>query len=175
MSAVVKTKTPFLNREILIQSLEELSIGFNMDNNKIVIPHLHKYRPTFFKENKDGAFTLIKDSHTNTKAFLKKVEKKYNELLAEHLKRLAELKREADILKKKKEQQQLILEEQEALETKILEEQELEKRLRKIETEKKEYVAKKEKEILEKAEKLGYDVEIIRKQKKTQYILVHKK
>ena len=49
MSCLVKTTTPFISQEILLEALEKCGYNYEIKNDKIYIPSLHKYRNTYFK------------------------------------------------------------------------------------------------------------------------------
>ena len=49
MSCLVKTTTPFISEEILLEALKKCGYKYEIKNDKIYIPALHKYRNTYFK------------------------------------------------------------------------------------------------------------------------------
>ena len=86
MSCLVKTTTPFISQEILLEALEKCGYNYEIKNDKIYIPSLHKYRNTYFK------FVNGKYDSYNTEIsyFLTKLEKSYNNVYEIKLKEEAE-------------------------------------------------------------------------------------
>ncbi len=62
MSCLVKTTTPFISQEILLEALEKCGYNYEIKNDKIYIPSLHKYRNTYFKFV-NGKYILNYDSY----------------------------------------------------------------------------------------------------------------
>lgn len=90
MSCLVKTTTPFISQEILLEALEKCGYNYEIKNDKIYIPALHKYRNTYFKFV-NGKYILNYDSYnTEISYFLTKVEKSYNNVYEIKLKEEAE-------------------------------------------------------------------------------------
>lgn len=90
MSCLVKTTTPFISQEILLEALEKCGYNYEIKNDKIYIPSLHKYRNTYFKFV-NGKYILNYDSYnTEISYFLTKVEKSYNNVYEIKLKEEAE-------------------------------------------------------------------------------------
>lgn len=89
MSCRVKTATPFINKEILLESLEECGYEYKIKGENIDIPALHKYRNTYF-ELKNGKYVLIHEDFNDISSFLQKVEKSYNNVYERKLKEEAE-------------------------------------------------------------------------------------
>lgn len=90
MSFLVKTTTPFISQEILLEALEKCGYNYEIKNDKIYIPSLHKYRNTYFKFV-NGKYILNHDSWNNDiSSFLIKVEKSYNNVYEIKLKEEAE-------------------------------------------------------------------------------------
>lgn len=90
MSCLVKTTTPFISQEILLEALEKCGYNYEIKNDKIYIPSLHKYRNTYFKFV-NGKYILNYDSWNNDiSSFLIKVEKSYNNVYEIKLKEEAE-------------------------------------------------------------------------------------
>lgn len=78
MSCLVKTTTPFISQEILLEALEKCGYNYEIKNDKIYIPSLHRYRNTYFKFV-NGKYILNYDSYnTEISYFLTKLEKSYN-------------------------------------------------------------------------------------------------
>lgn len=90
MSCLVKTTTPFISQEILLEALEKCGYNYEIKNDKIYIPSLHKYRNTYFKFA-NGKYILNYDSYnTEISYFLTKLEKSYNNVYEIKLKEEAE-------------------------------------------------------------------------------------
>lgn len=89
MSCRIKTATPFINKEILLESLEECGYEYKIKGENIDIPALHKYRNTYF-ELKNGKYALIHEDFNDISSFLQKVEKSYNNVYERKLKEEAE-------------------------------------------------------------------------------------
>lgn len=90
MSCLVKTTTPFISQEILLEALEKCGYNYEIKNDKIYIPSLHKYRNTYFKFV-NGKYILNYDSYnTEISYFLTKLEKSYNNVYEIKLKEEAE-------------------------------------------------------------------------------------
>lgn len=90
MSCLVKTTTPFISEEILLEALKKCGYKYEIKNDKIYIPALHKYRNTYFKFV-NGKYVLNYDSYnTEISSFLVKVEKSYNNVYEIKLKEEAE-------------------------------------------------------------------------------------
>lgn len=90
MSCLVKTATPFISEEILLEALEKCGYEYEIKNDKIYIPALHKYRNTYFKFV-NGKYILKHDRDNNEiYSFIAKVEKSYNNVYEIKLKEEAE-------------------------------------------------------------------------------------
>lgn len=90
MSCLVKTTTPFISQEILLEALEKCGYNYEIKNDKIYIPSLHRYRNTYFKFV-NGKYILNYDSYnTEISYFLTKLEKSYNNVYEIKLKEEAE-------------------------------------------------------------------------------------
>lgn len=90
MSCLVKTTTPFISQEILLEALEKCGYNYEIKNDKIYIPLSHKYRNTYFKFI-NGKYILNYDSYnTEISYFLTKLEKSYNNVYEIKLKEEAE-------------------------------------------------------------------------------------
>lgn len=90
MSCLVKTTTPFISQEILLEALEKCGYNYEIKNDKIYILSLHKYRNTYFKFV-NGKYILNYDSYnTEIYYFLTKLEKSYNNVYEIKLKEEAE-------------------------------------------------------------------------------------
>ena len=154
MSAVVKTVTPFIDKECLLKALDKLQIKYSINGNQIV-----SQNQKFIYIN--GHYTLDVYSHNyqsvnwndykNKNSFLETVEKEYNQIYAEKIAKLERLRQEA-------------LAEQE----RIL----IEKEIKRIEEERKAFVEKQKQAIIEKAKAKGYSVKEKMVKNKVKLILV---
>lgn len=153
MSAVVKTITPFIIKEILLQALDCLGVEYTLEGNNIVTERVDFYgNQKFVLIN--GRYQFQHDSSANrinypwrklnfkdfktVSSFLKAVEKEYNRIYAE---KLAELER--------------IRQEQLAEQERIR----LEEEMKRIEQERIAYVEKQKQTIIQKAKEQGYSVQ----------------
>lgn len=80
MSCLVKTATPFINEEILLEALENCGYQYEIKADKIYIPALHIYRNTYFKLV-NGKYVLHYDSYnTDISSFLQRLELGYSKV-----------------------------------------------------------------------------------------------
>ncbi|WP_297205562.1 hypothetical protein [uncultured Brachyspira sp.] len=80
MSCLVKTTTPFINEEILLEALKNCGYQYELKNDKIYIPSLHRFRNTYFKLV-NGKYVLSYDSYNSEiSSFLQKLEAEYNKV-----------------------------------------------------------------------------------------------
>ncbi|MBN2890941.1 MAG: hypothetical protein JXL97_03665 [Bacteroidales bacterium] len=159
MSAVVKTITPFINKEMLLQALDCLNFKYTIYVNEIVTERVDFYGNQKFvflngrynfvhdSSSNDGASYMInrypwgnidKQEYKGVSTFLQSVEKEYNRIYAE---KLAELER--------------IRQEQLAEQERIR----LEEEMKRIEQERIAYVEKQKQTIIQKAKEQGYSVQ----------------
>lgn len=154
MSAVVKTVTPFIDKECLLKALDKLEVKYTINGNQI-----KSQNQNFIYRN--GRYTLDVYSHNyqsinwnnykNKNTFLQAVEKEYNQFYAE---KLAELER--------RRQEALAEAERKRLETEA----------RRLEEERKAFVEKQKQTIIEKAKAKGYSVKEKKVGKKIKLVLV---
>jgi len=154
MSAVVKTVTPFIDKECLLKALDKLQIKYSINGNQIV-----SQNQKFIYRN--GHYTLDVYSYNyqavnwnnykNKNSFLETIEKEYNQIFAEKIAELERLRQEA-------------LVEQERIR--------LEKEIKRIEEERKAFVEKQKQAIIEKAKAKGYSVKEKKVKNKIKLILV---
>ena len=64
MSCLVRTTTPFINEEILLEALKNCGYQYELKADKIYIPSLHRYRNTYFKLV-NGKYVLSYDSYNS--------------------------------------------------------------------------------------------------------------
>lgn len=90
MSCRVRTATPFINEEILLEALKECGYKYELKGDKIYIPALHNYGSTYFKFT-NGKYVLNYDSYNNAiSTFLKRVQNSYSNVYERKLKEEAE-------------------------------------------------------------------------------------
>jgi hypothetical protein len=154
MSSVVKTITPFIDREILCQVLEKVGCKCRVQGEKIITDR-SDVRLGFQEFTKDsyGKYALYAYSYTdkNQATFIKSVENHYNDL---YKKKIAELER-------------LRLEAIAETERKRLEEERL-----RLERERQEFVEKQRTSIIAKAKERGYSVREEKVKNKIKLVLV---
>ena len=167
MSCLVKTTTPFISKEILLEALEKCGYEYNIRGGNIHIPALHMYRNTYFKLENRKYVLIHEDFNFFISSFLQKVEESYNDVYKMKLKRLREIEKEKAATL---ERERLAKEKEEAkrLERERIERQELEK----LERERIAYIESQKKAIMEKAKAKGYRVMEVKKDKKIQLTLV---
>ena len=166
MSAVVKTVTPFIDKECLLKALDNLGIKYTIKQNEIVTERVDYYGNQKFIYQ-DGRYKFQHDSSANRQnyrwrnlnfkkwktvsSFLEAVEKEYNKFYAEKIAELERLKQEA-------------LAEQERIR--------LEQEQKRIEEERKAFVEKQKQAIIEKAKARGYTVKEKKVGNKIKLVLV---
>jgi len=158
MSAVVKTITPFINKEMLKQALDSVSCKYTVSENTIVTERVDfygnqkfvflngRYNLSHDSSSNDGASHMINrypwgnidnQKYKGVSSFLESVEKEYNRIYAE---KIAELERI----------RQVQLAEQERIR--------LEEEMKRIEQERIAYIEKQKQTIIQKAKEQGYSV-----------------
>lgn len=166
MSAVVKTITPFIDKECLLKALDKLEVKYSIKENEIITERVDYYNNQKFVFQ-NGRYKFQHDSSANREnypwrnlnmkewktvsSFLKAVEKEYNQIYAEKLAELKRLKQEA-------------LAEQERIR--------LEQERKRLEEERKAFVEKQKQAIIEKAKAKGYSVKEKMVKNKVKLILV---
>ena len=154
MSCIVKTITPFIDKEILCAALEECGCHCTVQGDNI-ITDIRDLRIGYqtFKRDANGKYSLLAYSYKdkNRAAFVNEVEIHYNAL---YKKRLEEIERA---------RQQAIAE----AERKRLEEEKI-----RLENERKAFVEKQKNAIIEKAESKGYYVKEEKVKDKIKLVLV---
>jgi hypothetical protein len=162
MSSVVKTITPFINRELLLQALDEVGCKYTIKGDSIVTERVDlRGNQEFIWKNRRFLFQhdsynyLWRDrnlkSYQPVSSFLKAVEKSYNVI---YKRKLAEIERRR--LASEVEAERKRLEEERA----------------RLENERKDFVEKQKAEIIEKAKKEGYSVREEKVQEKIKLVLV---
>ncbi|GHU75080.1 hypothetical protein FACS189461_0630 [Spirochaetia bacterium] len=164
MSSVVKTITPFLNKELLLQALDEVGCKYSAHGDTIITERVdlrgnQKFiwkNGRFFFEHEDDAWNykwrdLNPRGYQPVSSFLKAVEKSYN-----------------SIYKRKLEE----IERRRLLATVEAERKKIEDERIQFENERKAYVEKQKAAIIEKAKEQGYDVREEKVQEKIKLVLV---
>lgn len=140
MSCVVKTLTPFIDKEILCQALEKVGCKCTVQREKIITDR-RDIRLGFQTFEKDGIgkYVLLAYSHTdqNQAGFVAEVEKHYNLIYQKKMEEL-ELARQRAIAEAERKR--------------------LEEEARRLEEERKAFVENQRKSIIQKAEEKGYYV-----------------
>jgi len=166
MSHTVKTKTPFVDKKLLLKALDKLKIEYYEQNNRIIINNRQYYGNEYFILQ-NMKYQYIHDSYSNIREFLGEITNTYNNLYQELLEKIRkaeeELKKKIAEEKRKEEEERIRKE----LERLRKEQEEMEKkRLELIENNKK--------MIKEKAKKMGYKVKETTKNGKTKLVLVRR-
>jgi len=155
MSAIVKTLTPFIDRELLLNSLDDLSISYSERDMNIVTERVDYFGNQIFVW--DGlSYTFQHDSDANMRM---------SQLTGENI---HELSRVSDFLSALDEKYRINYSKK-VIE---LEKLRLEEEKKRIEKAQKAYVEKQKKKIIEKAKSKGYKVTEKKKGNKTQLVLV---
>ncbi len=147
MSAVVKTITPFINKEMLLQALDCLNFKYTVSENTIITERTD-YRGNqkfifangkyVFQHDSDQFLWRAFNKNNSVSSFLEAIEKEYNRIYAEKLEELERIRQEQ-------------LAEQERIR--------LEEEIKRIEQERIAYVEKQKQTIIQKAKEQGYSVQ----------------
>ena len=183
MSSVIKTVTPFINKEMLLEALKAIGCKYTVQGDTIITDR-HDYNGTQRFMLKQGRFVFVHDSgrwgdidrakYKTVSSFLGAVGDEYNAI---HKRRLEELERrrlaaiaEAERLRSEQlaEQERLKLLAQAEEERKRAEEEKI-----RLEQERKEFVEKQRAAIVAKAKEQGYDVRETVVDNKIKLVLVH--
>ncbi|UGV41776.1 hypothetical protein J7W08_05745 [Methanococcoides orientis] len=62
MSAIVKTTTAFTNKALLLETLDEMGVGYELKGNKVVTDRMDYYGHQCFEYGKNGSFNFQHDS-----------------------------------------------------------------------------------------------------------------
>ena len=168
MSSVVKTATPFINKELLLKALKAVGCKYTIQGDTILTDR-HDYNGIQQFKFKNGRYVYVHDSgkwgnidgnkYKTVSSFIKAVGTQYNAIYKKQLEEL-ELKRlaaiaEAERLRKEQlaEQERLRLIAEAEAERKRAEEEKL-----RLERERQEFVEKQRAAIVAKAKEQGYDV-----------------
>lgn len=174
MSCVIKTITPFLNEELLLQALQECKCQFQKQGEHILVhPTQFSFgylRGACFYKDSMGKFVLEHDSHMDVQSFLRPIEQSYQKAYQRKVEELERQRAEAEKSKLELEQKKM-LEERRKLE---LAQKKAEEEQQRLEAERQQYVEKQKQSILQKAKELGYDVQETKKANKIQLVLVRR-
>jgi hypothetical protein len=161
MSAIVKTMTPFINRELLLKALDEIGCKYTLlrQRNEILTDRKDYYGlQKFVFDGKRYYFShdssaenmrfgphypwgnINMQEYKTVSVFIKALEKQYNEVYHRQLEELERLRKEEDRIRLEKERQ--------------------------------EYVEKQKQTVIEKAKKQGYSVREERMKNKIKLVLV---
>jgi len=158
MSCVIKTLTPFLNKEALCQALKEVGCNWRFDGDKIITDR-KDVRLGFqeFNKNKVGVWVLSAYSHTdkNQAEFVKQVETKYNELCPQMLQ---DLKNRLEEIQNKENYSEEV--------------SQLKNEITRIEQERQAFVEKQKVNIIAEAKEMGYSVKEQKVKEKIKLVLV---
>jgi hypothetical protein len=186
VSSIVKTATPFINRELLLKALDAVGCRYSIQGNEILTDRQDYYgAQKFVLQNGRYGFVHEKNAqnyswgninmqqYKSSSSFIAAVEKEYNYIYQKQLeelerKRLAAIA-EAERLRKEK------LAEQERLRLLAIAEEErkkAEEEKQRLERERKEFVEKQRAGIIEKAKEQGYDIQETMVDNKIKLVLV---
>lgn len=156
MSAVIKSRTAFLEKSLLLEALKELEVEYREEAGNQIVTHRADYygNQKFGLDN--GRYVFFFDSTSNkpnypyrkenwgkwptTGAFLDELERTYNRLFDERQAELERLRKEEELLR--------------------------------IEAERKRYVEAKKQEVIKKAKEKGYSVKEKQAGNKVKLVLV---
>ncbi len=173
MSSIVKTATPFIDRQLLLEALNSLGIKYSIRGNTIVTERRDDFgQQTFIWQKNRYIFKYDSWRKRSVSSFLKAGETEYKRL---YQKRLEEIRKKQEELRRKREElERKRLQAQIEAERKRLEEelkkQEAEKK--RLEEERKAFVEAQKKNIIEKAKAKGYSVKEKKVGNKVKLILV---
>ena len=155
MSCIVKTVTPFIDKEILCAALKEYGCECTIQGEKIItnIKDVLIGFQTFERDYRTGRFVLNAYSHTdrNRAEFVNQIEKYYNILYQKRLEEI-ELARQKAIAEAEKKR--------------------LEEEKKRLEEERKAFVEKQKNTIITRAEEKGYYVKEEKVNNKIKLVLV---
>jgi hypothetical protein len=116
MSSIVKTVTPFLNKELLLQALDSVGCKYEIQGNEIVM--LQDQSQRFIWDSTFGRFKFSYYSHNYSESkfaeikatykFLGPIEQSYNDLYRKRLEELERLHLEEERLRLEKERQECV-------------------------------------------------------------------
>jgi len=115
MSSIVKTITPFLNKELLLQALDNVGCKYTIRENEIVMSqdqrqrfiwdNFGRFKFSYYSHNyRESDFKELKAIHS----FLGPLEQSYNELYRKKIEELERLRLEEERLRLEKERQEYV-------------------------------------------------------------------
>jgi len=164
MSSVVRTATPFINRELLLKALDAVGCGYTIQGNEILTDRQDYYgAQKFVLQN--SRYVFIHEKHAqnyswgninmqqykSSSSFIAAVGREYNSIYAKQLEEL-ERKRLAAVAEEERKK--------------------AEKEKQRLERERKEFVEKQKTAIIAKAKEQGYDIQETMVDNKVKLVLV---
>lgn len=175
MSARITTITPFIDKKLLLEALDNCQISYQLQGETIHLQQGFAYG-AYFQRDFRNKYTLVHDSYDNHRSTLTKIEIEYQKAYKRQQEELERIKKELAKKKAEQEEKARIKAEQERIEQeKIRLEEELRKaelEQKRIEQEKKKYIESQKKSVYEKAKSMGYSIKEKQKGEKVQLILV---
>jgi len=116
MSSIVKTVTPFLNKELLVQALDSVGCGYTINENEIIMSQdkrqrfiwdkvFGRFKFSYYSRNyRESDFKELKEIHK----FLGPLEQSYNELYRKKIEELERLRLEEERLRLERERQEYV-------------------------------------------------------------------
>jgi len=156
MSYKAKTLTPFVDKKILLEAMDNLNISYREANNNIIIQNILDYQGQQYFTLNNMRYQYVHDSNSNVNKFLAEIEKEYKSIHNKLIKKIMELEKRKEEERIKKELERL-RKEQEEMERKRVE-----------------LIENNKKMIKEKAKKMGYKVKETVKDGKVKMVLVRR-
>lgn len=191
MSAIVKTQTPFVNKEFLLKALQELGVSCTLRGEDIITNRVdYGGAQTFLLQN--GRYTLRHDTanyfrnNSPAKSFINALEVEYKKEQQRVHEQIIQRELELERIRKEKRKTELQAKERQRLEEQRLAQQSYREREKKLAQELKvleekakqqelqKYREKQKQEVYKKAEKAGYKVKEIQKGERIQLVLVRR-
>ncbi|MDP8162369.1 hypothetical protein QJU89_02430 [Pasteurella skyensis] len=116
MSAVIKTITPFIDKECLLKALESIGCQYNELNNRIVVQHnSFRYIQHYF-ELKNGKYEFTYDSYSSSiNKFLQNIEVSYKHIYQEKLAELERQRLESERIRLEEERKEFVKQQKESI------------------------------------------------------------
>ena len=164
MSSVVRTATPFINRELLLKALDAVGCGYTIQGNEILTDRQDYYgAQKFIFQN--GRYVFVHEEHAQSyswgninmqqyksaSSFIVAVGQEYNSIYAKQIEEL-ERKRLAAVAEEER--------------------RKAEEEKQRLERERKEFVEKQKTAIIAKAKEQGYDIQETMVDNKIKLVLV---
>lgn len=191
MSAIIKSRVAFLDRALLLKALQELQVNFHEQGTEIITHRIDYFGNQKFKQE-NGRYIFFFDRDTNntgygsrgpnvgkwptTNAFLDELEQTYNRLYQEREAEIERRRKEEEERRARLERERLEAEERRRIEEELRrieeERRQKEEELRQLEEQRKQYVESRKQEIIQKAQKQGYQVKEKQEGNKVKLVLV---